>query len=63
MLRLGAPGALAETKELLRRRRPAEMGTQFAEMLELSARFFAGEEGQEGMRAFAEKRPPAWAVR
>jgi len=24
--------------------------------------FFAAEEGQEGMRAFAEKRPPAWAV-
>jgi methylglutaconyl-CoA hydratase len=30
-------------------------------MQELSARFFAGEEGQEGMRAFAEKRRPAWA--
>jgi methylglutaconyl-CoA hydratase len=61
MLRLGAPGALAETKELLRRQRPAELGAQFAEMLELSARFFAGEEGQEGMRAFAEKRKPSWA--
>ena len=30
-------------------------------MLTLSAGFFAGEEGQEGMRAFAEKRPPPWA--
>jgi methylglutaconyl-CoA hydratase len=60
MLRLGAPGALAATKELLRRQRPAELGPQFAEMLELSARFFAGEEGQEGMRAFAEKRRPSW---
>jgi methylglutaconyl-CoA hydratase len=61
MLRLGAPGALAATKELLRRERPAALEAQFAEMLELSARFFASEEGQEGMRAFAEKRPPSWA--
>jgi methylglutaconyl-CoA hydratase len=61
MLRLGAPGALAATKELLRRERPAALDAQFAEMQQLSARFFAGEEGQEGMRAFAEKRKPAWA--
>jgi methylglutaconyl-CoA hydratase len=61
MLRLGAPGALAATKEMLRRERPATLAAQFAEMQELSARFFAGEEGQEGMRAFAEKRKPAWA--
>lgn len=63
MLRLGAPGALAAAKEMLRAERPAAMSDQFAEMLVLSARFFAGEEGQEGMRAFAEKRPPAWATR
>ncbi|TQM43971.1 enoyl-CoA hydratase-related protein [Pseudonocardia cypriaca] len=62
MLRLGAPGALAATKEMLRRERPAALGAQFAEMQQLSARLFAAEEGQEGMRAFAEKRPPAWAV-
>jgi len=61
MLRLGAPGALAATKEMLRAERPAAMADQFAEMLTLSARHFAGEEGQEGMRAFAEKRPPRWA--
>ncbi|HET6258932.1 MAG TPA: enoyl-CoA hydratase-related protein [Pseudonocardia sp.] len=61
-LRLGAPGALAATKEMLRRERPSAMAEQFAEMQELSARFFAGEEGQEGMRAFIEKRPPSWAV-
>jgi methylglutaconyl-CoA hydratase len=63
MLRLGAPGALAATKELLRGERTAALPEQFAEMLALSARFFAGEEGQEGMRAFAEKRKPAWATR
>jgi methylglutaconyl-CoA hydratase len=61
MLRLGAPGALAATKQMLRRERPAGLAAQFTEMQELSARFFAGEEGQEGMRAFAEKRKPAWA--
>ncbi|HXV94198.1 MAG TPA: enoyl-CoA hydratase-related protein [Pseudonocardia sp.] len=61
-LRLGAPGALAATKEMLRRERPPAMADRFAEMLALSATFFAGEEGQEGMRAFAEKRPPSWAV-
>ncbi|MGH3565573.1 MAG: enoyl-CoA hydratase-related protein [Pseudonocardia sp.] len=62
MLRLGAPGALAATKQMLRDERPTAMGAQFAEMLDLSARHFAGAEGREGMRAFAEKRPPAWAV-
>jgi len=59
---LGAPGALAGTKQILRDERPTAMGAQFAEMLELSARYFAGAEGQEGMRAFTEKRPPAWTV-
>lgn len=62
MLRLGAPGALAATKAMLRAARPTTMDEQFDEMLELSAGFFAGAEGQEGMRAFAEKRPPAWTV-
>jgi methylglutaconyl-CoA hydratase len=59
MLRLGAPGALAATKELLRGDEPLD--ARFAQMQELSARFFAGAEGQEGMRAFAEKRKPSWA--
>jgi len=36
------------------------MAEGFTAMLELSARHFAGEEGQEGIRAFAEKRPPSW---
>jgi methylglutaconyl-CoA hydratase len=62
MLRLGAPGALAATKAMLRTQRPAGMDAQFAEMLSLSAQYFAAEEGQEGMRAFAEKRPPAWVA-
>ena len=62
MLRLGAPGALAATKAMLRTQRPAGMEAQFADMLSLSAQYFAAEEGQEGMRAFAEKRPPTWVA-
>ena len=53
----GAPTALAETKRLLRARTP-ELG--FDELLELSARFFASEEGQEGIASFREKRPARW---
>jgi methylglutaconyl-CoA hydratase len=55
-LTAGAPAALAETKRLLR----AGAGLEFDELLELSARFFAGEEGQEGIAAFREKRPARW---
>ena len=32
----------------------------FEELLELSARFFASEEGQEGIASFREKRPARW---
>ena len=31
-------------------------------MLAVSAEFFASEEGQEGMAAFAEKRAPSWVA-
>jgi methylglutaconyl-CoA hydratase len=60
MLALGGPTALAATKEMLRRARSADLADDFADMLELSAGFFAAEEGQEGIRAFAEKRPASW---
>lgn len=60
LLALGGPSALAATKQLLREPRPADVGSAFTGLLELSARFFASEEGQEGIRAFTEKRPPAW---
>lgn len=33
---------------------------EFDDLLDLSARFFAGEEGQEGIAAFREKRPARW---
>lgn len=60
MFRLGAPGALAGTKAMLRRERPATMAEDFAAMNTLSASYFASDEGQEGIRAFGEKRRPAW---
>ena len=56
-LTAGAPSALAETKRLLRARQGA---LAFDDLLELSARFFAGEEGQEGIAAFREKRAARW---
>jgi len=56
----GGPIALAATKALLRRPRADTMAEDFTELLEMSAQFFASDEGQEGIRAFDEKRPPSW---
>jgi methylglutaconyl-CoA hydratase len=56
-LAAGAPAALAETKQLLR---SGGLRGSFDELQELSARYFAGEEGQEGIAAFREKRPARW---
>jgi methylglutaconyl-CoA hydratase len=60
MLRSGAPGALAATKSLLARQDATALAEQYAAMSELSAAHFASAEGQEGMRAFAQKRAPSW---
>lgn len=60
MLALGAPGALAATKRVLLDDPARSMGEAFDAMLALSARHFASDEGQEGIRAFSEKRPAAW---
>ncbi|USX48509.1 enoyl-CoA hydratase family protein [Lentzea sp. HUAS12] len=60
MLALGAPTALAATKEMLQQERSTNLGEVFADMLELSARHFGGPEGQEGITAFREKRKPSW---
>ncbi|MBO0848374.1 MAG: enoyl-CoA hydratase/isomerase family protein [Pseudonocardia sp.] len=62
MLRLGAPGALAGTKDLLRGPSARTMADDLATMTRLSAERFASEEGQEGIRAFLEKRPPSWSA-
>jgi methylglutaconyl-CoA hydratase len=58
----GAPGALAGCKRLVRDVPGRPMEAAFAEMTERSARFFASEEGREGLAAFAEKRPPRWVT-
>ncbi|MBI1758879.1 MAG: enoyl-CoA hydratase/isomerase family protein [Actinobacteria bacterium] len=60
MLTAGAPGALAATKQLLRRAAGRSLASDLAELSALSARHFAGPEGQEGIAAFAAKRPPSW---
>jgi len=56
----GGPTALAETKRLVR----ALAATAPADVTQLTAdwiaRLRAGDEGQEGMSAFLEKRPPRW---
>ncbi|MFZ1107909.1 MAG: enoyl-CoA hydratase-related protein [Rhodomicrobium sp.] len=57
-----APGAVAATKQLLRRARfedPAGLVEAAAAAFAAAAR---GPEGEEGVRAFIEKRKPAWAA-
>lgn len=56
----GAPGAVAATKDILRRVPGMERSAAFEEMRRLSESLFLGPEGQEGMAAFREKRPPVW---
>lgn len=56
---LGAPDALAATKEILRRAKPS-LAVDLDELGALSAAAFAGPEGQEGIAAFRDKRPAAW---
>ncbi|MCT9929331.1 enoyl-CoA hydratase-related protein [Planotetraspora sp. A-T 1434] len=60
MLLRGGPEALAITKRLVREvpAMPVEEGLR--RMAALSAERFTSEEGQEGIRAFMEKRPPTW---
>jgi methylglutaconyl-CoA hydratase len=55
-----APGALGEAKRLISRVPQLDRDTAFDEMVELSARLFSSPEGQEGMAAFAERRPATW---
>ena len=59
---MAAPGALAATKRLSRSETAiARLQTELADLEQLSTRFFASDEGREGLAAFAEKRSPRWA--
>lgn len=59
--RRGAPGAIALTKQII----SASETLHGDEIVQFAAERFAdamlGDEGREGMQAFAEKRPPSWA--
>ena len=61
-LLLGGPAAMAATKGLLGFRNGEARRAACREMAELSGRLFGSEEAAEGIRAFAEKRPPSWFV-
>lgn len=55
-----APGAVAATKALIRQVRGLDMQEARGITTELIARLRTTPEGQEGLRAFLDKRPPAW---
>ncbi|GII83168.1 enoyl-CoA hydratase [Sphaerisporangium siamense] len=61
MLMRGGPEALAITKRLVREVPGIPVEEGMRRMAELSAQRFTSAEGQEGLRAFMEKRPAAWA--
>ncbi len=60
MINLGGPNAVAECKKLVRRVSELDIPQGFAETGAWSVRMFKSEEGAEGMKAFREKRKPAW---
>lgn len=57
----GAPGAIAAAKRLLAEVPGTPVDEAFRWTGELSAELFATDEAREGMRAFLDKRPAAWA--
>lgn len=60
-LSLGAPAAVAATKDLLRTVPTLSRAEAFAWTAELSASLFSSDEAAEGIAAFLERRPPSWA--
>lgn len=62
-LLLGGPNALAASKSLLTKVPAfASQEDAYRWASQLSNSLFSSEEGMEGMKAFAEKRPPAWVT-
>lgn len=59
-IRETSPQGAAETKKLLTAARRQRLAAGGADMVALSARLFASDEAQEGIRAFLDRRPPAW---
>ena len=57
---LGGPIAVVAAKKLVRQVPRLAPETALVEMASLSGGMFVSPEGQEGMAAFREKRPPAW---
>jgi len=62
MIRLGGPTAIREAKQLVRRIPEMSMDEAFRYTTKKIGELFASEEAAEGMRAFVEKRKPAWAA-
>jgi enoyl-CoA hydratase len=62
-IRETSPQGAAETKGLLVLARRQRLDALGPEMVETSARLFASDEAQESIRAFLEKRAPAWRSR
>ena len=60
-LLLGGPEALAVSKGLAKRTRSLPIDEALAEAAGIIAARRVSPEGQEGMEAFLQKRPPAWA--
>ncbi|GGO76548.1 enoyl-CoA hydratase-related protein [Nonomuraea cavernae] len=60
LLARGGPEALAITKRLIRDLPEVPFEEGLRQMAELSAERFTSEEGQEGIAAFMQKRPPSW---
>ncbi|NLA66320.1 MAG: enoyl-CoA hydratase [Leucobacter sp.] len=61
-LRKSAPAALAASKALVNRRVLDRLDRDLEEMLDLSAKFFLGEDAAAGMQAFLAKQPAPWVI-
>ncbi|AEW97285.1 MULTISPECIES: enoyl-CoA hydratase family protein [Streptomycetaceae] len=61
-LRAASPQGLAESKRLTTARVLRAFDRDAAELADRSARLFASAEAAEGMRAFLERRAPAWSL-